>query len=136
MSYDNSDRDDDLIDQYVGLEMAREHDAPESWPVEAMRTIVSMEPDRAWRILKEIIRKAPDELLPRIAVRELEEFVKLHGSEFVSEIEAQAKTDPGFRYALGEVWISKGRLPRDIENRLIAASNGVLTVLDPDEKDE
>ena len=131
MISDSRDRDAELIEQYVALERSRDHgsDAPESWPVEALREIVPREPDRAWRILKALIRSSPDELLPRIGVRELEEFVTLHGGKFISEIEAQAREDARFRYALGEVWISKGQFPPEIEKRLVTASNGVMTVL-------
>ena len=122
-------RDAELIEQYIVLEQSRDSDAADSWPVEALRRIVPEEPGRAWLIIKALVRDSPDDLLPRIGVRELEEFVALHGVKFISEIEAQARIDDGFRVALGNVWISKGAFPLEIEARLVAASNGTLTVL-------
>jgi hypothetical protein len=48
MISDTSDGDAELIEKNVALERSRDHggDAPESWPVEAMREIVPREPDR------------------------------------------------------------------------------------------
>lgn len=124
--------DADLIEQYLLLEGAAVDDAEESWPVESLRRIVPHEPERAWRILKSLIRASPDNLLSRIGVRELEEFVALHGSQFIAEIEAEADADERFRTALGDVWISKGAFPQEIERRLVAASGGAMAVLKSD----
>ena len=124
--------DADLVAQYIALQGARAHDAEESWPVEALRRIVPHEPERAWRILTSLIRVSPNELLSRIGVRELEEFVALHGAQFISEIEAQAQADERFRESLGDVWISKGAFPPEIERRLVAASDGAMAVLKND----
>ncbi|HEX8715513.1 MAG TPA: hypothetical protein VF722_00950 [Gemmatimonadaceae bacterium] len=125
----DSEPDAELIEQYIALEQSRDCDAEESWPVDALRRIVPDEPDRAWRILTSLISRSPEALLPRIGVRELEEFVALHALDFISQIESHARADRRFRLALGNVWISHGAFPSEIEQRLIAASNGTMTLL-------
>jgi len=128
-SNNKSGADAELVEQYIALEQSRSSDTEESWPVEALRAIVPREPGRAWRILKSLIGQASEELLPKIGVRELEEFIACHGPRFISEIEAQAQVDQHFRLALSNVWISKGDFTDDIEQRLVTASNGTMTVL-------
>ena len=97
----DSEPDAELIEQYIALEQSRDCDAEESWPVDALRRIVPDEPDRAWRILTSLISRSPEALLPRIGVRELEEFVALHALDFISQIESHARADRRFRLALG-----------------------------------
>jgi hypothetical protein len=51
----------------------------------------------------------------------------------VNQVEALAQSSLGFREALGCAWIRQNSLPAEIEQRLVLASGGYLTVLDSSE---
>ncbi|HEX8670645.1 MAG TPA: hypothetical protein VF710_02100 [Longimicrobium sp.] len=90
----------------------------------------------AWRLVLELLRTAPDDDLGFYAAGPLEDLVRLHGAELIDELEAEARRDSRFRWALGCIWLSHGELPPDVLARVVHASGNQIKPLPPlDEPD-
>jgi hypothetical protein len=83
----------------------------------------------AWDLTIELLRRAPDAVLGSVAVGPLEDVIKEHGAALVDWIEGEAGRDERFKWALGRIWVSRGQLPQEIEERIVAASGGKVLVL-------
>lgn len=101
-----------------------------SWAANVWRDLSWSDPLRAWHILSEVICRAPADRLSDLGLGELETFLHSHGVEFVGQIEQRAGSNPNFRIALSSVWLTKGALPQDIEDRLQHASRNTMTIVD------
>jgi hypothetical protein len=86
------------------------------------RVIRSGPAERAWEIVLEILRRAPDGDLDTQAAGPLEELVRRRGVALVGQIEREAHLDERFRWALGCIWLTVGDLPPDILDRVVRAS--------------
>jgi hypothetical protein len=84
---------------------------------------------KAWHLVLEILRCASDDDLGYYAAGPLEDLVREQGALFVDRIEAEARRDPRFRWALGIVWIPYRALPEPVLDRIIAASDNEMLVL-------
>jgi hypothetical protein len=84
--------------------------------------------DLAWRLVRAILDATDDDDLAHQAAGPLEEVVRLRGSDLIASIERDATQDPRFRWALGQIWLSEGELPRDILARVVAASGDTIHV--------
>jgi hypothetical protein len=82
----------------------------------------------AWELVLEVLRRAPDEELGFFAAGPLEDVVRRFGVELVGRIEAEARRDARFRWALGRIWLSRGVLPDTVLDRVVAASGGEILV--------
>lgn len=85
----------------------------------------------AWHLVLELLRTASDDDLGFYAAGPLEDLVHLRGTELVDEIEAEARRDARFRWALGCIWLSYGELPDDILARVVRASGDEIKPLPP-----
>ncbi|HEX8454006.1 MAG TPA: hypothetical protein VF647_18110 [Longimicrobium sp.] len=85
----------------------------------------------AWRLVLELLRTAPDDDLGFYAAGPLEDLVRLHGAELIEDVEAEARRDSRFRWALGCIWLSHGELPADILARIVRASGDQIKPLPP-----
>ena len=85
----------------------------------------------AWHLVLELLRTAPDDELGFYAAGPLEDLVRLHGAEIIGEIEAEARRDSRFRWALGCIWLSHGELPADVLARVVRASGDEIKPLPP-----
>jgi hypothetical protein len=56
----------------------------------------------------------------------LEDLCQDHGVQFINRIEEQAKSDPKFKVALGEVWLNSLYAPKAIVERLVVASEWMI----------
>lgn len=75
-------------------------------------------PDVAWPIILSLIEHAPDdESLAFVAAGPLEDLIQRHGQRFSDRLEDQARRDPRFRQALGDVW-GWERVPEPLRGRL------------------
>jgi hypothetical protein len=83
----------------------------------------------AWELVLEVLRRAPDDELGFFAAGPLEDAVKRFGAELIGRIEAEARRDARFRWALGCIWLSRGVLPDTVLDRVVAASGGEILVL-------
>lgn len=90
----------------------------------------------AWELVRALLRQAPDGDLGFYAAGPLEELVRLRGAELIDEIEAEARSDERFRWALGCIWLSRGELPDDVLERVVRASGGEIKPLPPREERE
>jgi hypothetical protein len=74
------------------------------WSFDAMSTLVSEEPETAWAILLEMLRRAGDEhRIGALAAGPLEDLL---GPPLFDRIAAEARTNPKLRQALSGVWIN------------------------------
>ena len=94
------------------------------WAVEAMWDIVEKDPDGAWSILLELIRRADgDRALAYIAAGPLENFLVAHGERYLPQVETEAGRNAKFRRALVGVW-GENRMSEDLVRRLHALVEG------------
>ena len=85
---------------------------------------------RAWELVVEILRQAPDERLDVYAAGVLEDLVRNHAGEVIGAIEREAAADERFRWALGCIWLLVGEVPLELQDRLVQASGGQVHPLD------
>lgn len=79
--------------------------------------------DRAWPIILALIEHAPDdEALAFVATGPLEDLIHRHGQRIGDQIVEQARRDPRFRQALGDVWGWEG-VPEPLRGRLLILAN-------------
>lgn len=52
-----------------------------------------------------------------VAAGPLEDLIHQHGDELIDDIEPLARQDDRFRAALGSVWLARGTLPVEVEQR-------------------
>lgn len=109
-----------------------DRDSPEEAGHDAFEDAIWNGPvQTAWQLVLELLRTAPDDDLGFYAAGPLEELVRLRGAEVIDEIEAEARRDPGFRWALGCIWLSHGELPDDVLARVVRASGDEIKPLPP-----
>ena len=80
--------------------------------------LVTNEPERAWPLICEIIRRISpkdEDLLAYVAAGPLEDLLVRHPDGFIERIEILAQNDAHFRRALSGVW---GCMPADIRGRV------------------
>lgn len=121
--------DEEIVNAYLQTSIAQP-EQEEAWPIDAFRILIPRDPERAWRLIRKLIDRAPDSLISMIGAWQLEDFVSLHGSKFIADIEREAATNSRFVEALGNIWITRGAFPPEIETRLVNASRGAIEVLD------
>jgi len=127
---------DRAIQAYIRHAELGSQDREYFWGWDAVNDFVHTAPaEDAWDLVLELVRRAPDEVLGDVAAGPLEDVVRLHGAALVEWIEGEARRDERFRWALGCVWLSRGALPREAEDRIVQASDGHLLVLDVDDED-
>jgi len=98
--------DADLIAGYVQHATALQRGVKDgnqfSWDLDSL---VSNDPDRAWRLICEIIRQITDDAaLAYAAAGPLEDLLKRHPA-FIDRVEDLARRDARFRHALSGVWV-------------------------------
>jgi hypothetical protein len=87
---------------------------------EQLDSLVTNEPERAWLLICEIIRRfsAEDEdLLAYVAAGPLEDLLARHPHAFIDRIERLATSDAHFRRAVSGVW-GWNSIPSDVRARL------------------
>jgi len=112
--------------------------APEGDPdcdaYEQVQEVIRRGPEElAWRYILAILNAASDDDIATEAAGPLEELVRLRGSVLIGLIEEEARHDPRFRWALGQIWLTEGELPADILRRMVDASSGVIKVFSQSE---
>ena len=112
-------RDSDLASEYLAYAkaaMGRASANSRQWAFDEMNRFVREEPELAWPMIVEMVRRSTDDrILAFVAAGPLEDLIGLHGSTFIGRIETVARDDPRFRTALSGVWAD---VPADIEQRL------------------
>jgi hypothetical protein len=87
-----------LADQRIELET--------KWAFEELEKIVKNDAPRAWAVILRILETAPhdDDVLDNLSAGPLETLLALHGRDVIEWVEAEAKSNPGFRDILQGVW--------------------------------
>jgi hypothetical protein len=94
------------------------------WLVDQLVLARPSAPERAWPVILELIRRAPDsDALVHIGASALEDLVNGHGREFESRILDRATRDPRFRAALAVVWEQDG-VPDNLVQAIEALRKG------------
>ena len=76
------------------------------WAWEVARDLIQDDPPEAWLLVLELVHKAHDEgVLHVVAAGELEEFIRAHASEFIGQIEGEARGNSRFKAALSHVYV-------------------------------
>jgi hypothetical protein len=102
------------------------------WAWERVHDFVDNDPELAWRVVMLLAENAPsDDILEFIAAGPLEDLLRKHGEHFVDRVEEWARRDDRFRECLGGVWLSRGELPADVEQRLVHASGDRILLAEP-----
>jgi hypothetical protein len=77
----------------------------EFWAFELLTNLTSRDPEAAWHIILEILRRdQSDRVCENLAAGPLEDLLVKHGPEFIAKVEARAAEDVAFRQLLGGVW--------------------------------
>ena len=99
------------------IENAQSFDA---W--EEVNEMVADHPEEAWRLIREMIDVAPNDLLLfGVAAGPLEDLLHRHGKAFAARVKKAAATDSQFHKCLAGVWLSKPKwLARSIGQSLTA----------------
>lgn len=91
------------------------------WAWEVARDLISDDPLEAWRLILELVDKAPDDaVLGSVAAGELEEFLRAHAEEFIDRIEAEAHRNSRLKASLSYVYV--WTLPRGLFDRIETAA--------------
>ena len=96
------------------------------WAFEVATDYAFEDPERAWEVLLELVRHADWEDLGYVGAGILENLCVERGAQFIDRIEAQARGDPKFLAALGNVWLDTTDATPDIIRRLVVASGGKI----------
>jgi hypothetical protein len=113
--------DGDLIAAWLDANRSMDEDISSWASGELNYDLVYEQPDRAWSIILELIRLAPDDtVLAIIAAGPLENLLCAHGPDFIERVETQASTNPRFRHCLAGVWGSN-RMPPEVYTRMRTA---------------
>lgn len=83
--------------------------------------------NEAWLLVREVLRRAPDEELALYAVALLELFVNWRRDDAVPCIEREAADDDRFKWALGRIYLDAD-LSDDSLRRLRAASGDLISL--------
>jgi hypothetical protein len=87
---------------------------------EELDDLVTDEPERAWPLICEVIRRISpqdEDILAYVAAGPLEDLLVRHPYAFIDRIESLAKNDAHFRRAVSGVW-GWNSIPSEIRTRL------------------
>jgi hypothetical protein len=113
----------ELVAAYLSHARTRTRDGTDAEHFEAAEELDSLvwdEPERAWPLICEIIRRVTeDDILAYIAAGLLEDLLVRHPHAFIERVEDLARQDAHFRRAVSGVWGQKS-MPAEIRQRLDA----------------
>jgi hypothetical protein len=116
-------KDEDLIAGYLSHSETSTRDGTDAEHFDAfdeLNDVVRDDPERAWPIICEIIRRiSADDILAYVAAGPLENLLVHHPHAFIDRVESLAKQDAHFRRALSGVW-GWNSIPEDIRKRIDA----------------
>jgi Family of unknown function (DUF6869) len=113
----------ELISAYLAHAATRTRDGTDAEHFEASEALddlVADDPERAWPLICEIIRRiAPDDedILAYVAAGPLENLLVQHPHTVIDRVESLASNDAHFRRALSGVWGWK-RIPPEVRARM------------------
>jgi hypothetical protein len=78
-------------------------------------------PEQRWPLILELLEAVPEDTVHLVGSGPLDFFLGTSGEQFVEQLEAAARESERFRRAVLEVYLEAGRLPPEVEARLVAA---------------
>ena len=115
--------DAELISAYLAHSRTRTRDGTDAEHFDApeeLDTLVTDDPERAWPLICEIIRRISpkdEDILAYVAAGPLEDLLVRHPYAFIDRIEIRATKDAHFRRAISVVWGWKS-IPSEVRTRL------------------
>lgn len=107
---------DAIIEGY--LTEVRDPDAGADWASGVLDDLLVGAPRAGWPLLREIVRRAPDDTLDALGAGPLETLLAAHGFDMIDAIEEEAAGSPNLRVALAGVW--RNRIPELVWSRVRA----------------
>lgn len=96
-----------LVEAWIRVmlkEDSDEHD-PDFWAYSELDRMVDEEPEAAWPVILEILRRNQSTaILEVLSAGPVEDLLARHGEAFVERVEQEARTDANFATMLGGVW--------------------------------
>jgi len=93
-------------------------DAEQLAAFDELQELVWNDPERAWPVICEVIRRASaDDVLAYVAAGPLEDLLVHHPHAFIDRVESLAKEEAQFRRAVSGVW-GWNSIPDDVRKRL------------------
>ena len=93
-------------------------DAEQLAASDELQELVWNDPERAWPVICEVIRRASaDDVLACVAAGPLEDLLVHHPHAFIDRVESLATEDAHFRRAVSGVW-GWNSIPDDVRRRL------------------
>ena len=86
--------------------------------LDAIRDALFDDRARAWTLILQLIADVPEDTVGFVGAGPLEDLVVRSAAEFIEQIEREYAQSSRFRAALGEIWLARGALPAEIEERL------------------
>lgn len=87
--------------------------------LDAIWAALSTDGARAWTLILRLLADLPEDTVNFLGAGPLEEFVRLRAAEFIEQIEREHARNPRFRTALFEIWLERGELAPEVEQRLL-----------------
>jgi|SRR5436190_8724115 len=115
--------DPELVEGYLAHAATVTRDGTDAEHFEAyeqLDDLVNEDPERAWPIICEIVRRitpADEDILAYVAAGPLEDLLARHPYAFIDRIEELSKRDTHFRRAVSGVW-GENRMPSDVRTRI------------------
>ena len=98
---------DSLVEAWIRVmlkESSDEHD-PDFWAFSNLDRMIDDEPENAWSIILEILRRnQSSEILEVLSAGPVEDLLARHGEAFIERVENEARNDEDFAKLLGGVW--------------------------------
>jgi hypothetical protein len=99
------------------------------WAWDRVHDIVrGTDPQRAYDLVRELVRTAPDDRLEHVGAGPVEELVMHHSASLIDQIEAEAQLNPRFCEALASIWLVAEDILAPVLARLQAVTGGRILV--------
>lgn len=112
------------VEAYIKVQEEPDKANPEHssyWAVEKFLDLSDENPELCFKAILQILHREPNEkVIGILAAGPLEDLIEDHGTDFISEIESEARLNPAFRHLLGGVWECTNP---EIWNRVLKARN-------------
>ena len=80
-------------------------DDPDFWSFEKLDDLIWKEPEEAWLVILEILRRdTSTPIMEILSAGPLEDLLVRHGDDFIERVEAEALSNKDFASLLGGVW--------------------------------
>jgi hypothetical protein len=115
--------DEELVAGYLASIADGGGDSPHFWASGEVTELVGTDPERAWRLMVQMVRKSDnDTALACVAAGPLEDLLAWSGPLFIERTETLAGSEPKFREALTIIYTS--RMTPEIRKRVEQAIGG------------